>query len=75
MSLEKCMKCSFFVVAVVSSVPFDILGSHFTMMVGIFSYMADITKECERTVRIGMISLVYSVGVPFGMAFSGILIR
>lgn len=45
------------------------------MMVGIFSYMADITKECERTVRIGIISLVYSVGVPFGMAFSGILLR
>lgn len=45
------------------------------MMVGIFSYMADITTESERTVRIGIISLVYSVGVPFGMAFSGILLR
>lgn len=50
-------------------------GSHFTMMVGIFSYIADITKESERTVRIGIISLVYSVGVPFGMAFSGILLK
>lgn len=45
------------------------------MMVGIFSYMADITKECERTVRIGIISLTYSVGMPFGMAFSGILLK
>ncbi|XP_031624861.1 solute carrier family 46 member 3 isoform X2 [Contarinia nasturtii] len=52
-----------------------ITGSHFTMMVGIFSYMADITKERDRTVRIGIISLVYSVGMPFGMAFSGILIK
>lgn len=51
------------------------LGSHFTMMVGIFSYMADITKESNRTVRIGIISLTYSVGVPFGMAFSGILLK
>lgn len=51
------------------------VGSHFTMMVGIFSYMADITKESERTVRIGIISLTYSVGIPFGMAFSGILIK
>lgn len=50
-------------------------GSHFTMMVGIFSYMADITKESERTVRIGIISLTYSVGIPFGMAFSGILLK
>lgn len=54
---------------------FDVSGSHFTMMVGIFSYMADITKESERTVRIGIISLTYSVGVPFGMASSGILLR
>lgn len=45
------------------------------MMVGFFSYIADITTEKERTVRIGIISLVYSVGVPFGMAFSGILLR
>lgn len=44
-------------------------------MVGIFSYIADITKESDRTVRIGIISLTYSVGVPFGMAFSGILLR
>lgn len=50
-------------------------GSHYTMMVGIFSYIGDITKESERTVRIGIISLTYSVGVPFGMAFSGILLR
>lgn len=54
---------------------FNVSGSHFTMMVGIFSYMADITKESERTVRIGIISLTYSVGVPFGMASSGILLR
>lgn len=45
------------------------------MMVGFYSYIADITTEKERTVRIGIISLVYSVGIPFGMAFSGILIR
>lgn len=45
------------------------------MMVGIFSYIADITKESDRTVRIGIISLTYSVGVPFGMAFSGILLK
>lgn len=53
----------------------SITGSHFTMMVGFYSYIADITTEKERTVRIGIISLVYSIGIPFGMAFSGILIR
>lgn len=52
-----------------------VAGSHYTMMVGIFSYIADVTKESDRTVRIGIISLTYSVGIPFGMAFSGILLR
>lgn len=52
-----------------------ILGSHYTMMVGFYSYIADITTEKERTVRIGIIGLVHSVGFPFGMAFSGLLIR
>ncbi|XP_055299997.1 proton-coupled folate transporter-like [Sitodiplosis mosellana] len=52
-----------------------ITGSDSTMLVGIFSYMADITNEKERTFRIGIISLVYSVSVPFGMAFSGILLE
>lgn len=45
------------------------------MMVGFYSYIAEITTEKERTVRIGIISLTYSVGIPFGMAFSGILLR
>ena len=52
-----------------------IAGSGYTMLVGIYSYMADITKEKERTVRIGIISLTYSLGVPFGMSFSGILLK
>lgn len=45
------------------------------MMVGIFSYLADVTTEKERTFRIGIVSLVFSLAVPFGMAFSGILLR
>lgn len=45
------------------------------MMVGVYSYMADITKESDRTVRIGIITLVDTLSVPFGMAFSGILLK
>lgn len=45
------------------------------MMIGIFSYLADVTTEKERTYRIGLISIVYTISVPFGMAFSGILLR
>lgn len=51
------------------------VGGKYSMMIGIFSYLADVTTEKERTYRIGLISIVYTISVPFGMAFSGILLR
>lgn len=50
-------------------------GGWFTMMMGVFSYIADITTEEERTLRIGILNVCFSLGVPFGMAFSGILLK
>lgn len=44
-------------------------------MLGNYSYIASITTEKERTARIGFITLIYSLGIPFGMALSGILIK
>lgn len=45
------------------------------MLMGVFSYIADITTEEERTLRIGIVNLCFSLGVPIGMAFSGILLK
>lgn len=45
------------------------------MMMGAFSYVADVTTDEERTVRIGMINLCINLGNPIGMAFSGIFLR
>jgi fucose permease len=42
---------------------------------GVFSYIADITTEEERTLRIGIVNLCFSLGVPIGMAFSGVLLK
>jgi fucose permease len=50
-------------------------GGWFTMLMGVFSYIADITTEEERTLRIGIVNLCFSLGVPTGMAFSGILLK
>ncbi|XP_070490268.1 lysosomal proton-coupled steroid conjugate and bile acid symporter SLC46A3-like [Chironomus tepperi] len=50
-------------------------GGWFTMLMGVFSYIADITTEEERTLRIGIVNLCFSLGVPIGMAFSGILLK
>lgn len=45
------------------------------MMMGVFSYIADVTTSEERTMRIGVVNLCLSLGVPIGMAFSGILLK
>ncbi|XP_037726516.1 solute carrier family 46 member 3 [Drosophila subpulchrella] len=50
-------------------------GGWFTMLMGVFSYIADITTEEDRTLRIGILNVCFSVGVPIGMAFSGVLLK
>jgi MFS transporter, PCFT/HCP family, solute carrier family 46, member 3 len=63
-------------VAAVTEAIFPALtGGWFTMFMGVFSYIADVTTEEQRTLRIGVVNLFYSVGVPVGAALSGILVR
>ncbi|KAJ6643128.1 Solute carrier family 46 member 3 [Pseudolycoriella hygida] len=50
-------------------------GGWFTMLMGVFSYVADVTSEEDRTLRIGIVNLCFSLGVPIGMAFSGVLLK
>lgn len=63
-------------VAAVTEAIFPALtGGWVTMFMGVFSYIADVTTEEQRTLRIGVVNLFYSVGVPVGAALSGILVR
>lgn len=63
-------------VAAVTEAIFPALtGGWFTMFMGVFSYIADVTTEEQRTLRIGIVNLFYSVGVPVGAALSGILVK
>ncbi|CAH2040645.1 unnamed protein product, partial [Iphiclides podalirius] len=63
-------------VAAVTEAIFPALtGGWFTMFMGIFSYIAEVTTEEQRTLRIGIVNLFYSLGVPVGAALSGILVR
>lgn len=48
-------------------------GGWFTMIMGTFSYMGDITSVESRTVRVGVVNSFLSLGVPVGMALSGVL--
>lgn len=48
-------------------------GGWFAMFMGLFSYVADITSVESRTLRIGAVNVFVSLGVPIGMALSGVL--
>lgn len=60
-------------VVVLEAVWPGLTGGWFTMFMGIFSYIADITTVESRTLRIGAANVFLSLGVPIGMALSGIL--
>lgn len=53
----------------------SITGGWTTMFMAIFSYMGDITTVESRTLRIGIVNVFCTVGVPLGTALSGILYR
>jgi len=50
-------------------------GGWFIMFMAAFSYIADVTTVEMRTLRIGIANVFVSVGVPVGMALSGVLYR
>lgn len=50
-------------------------GGWFTMFMGIFSYIGDVTTVEERTLRIGIVNVFCSLGIPVGLALSGVAYR
>ncbi|XP_017782042.1 PREDICTED: uncharacterized protein LOC108566582 [Nicrophorus vespilloides] len=50
-------------------------GGWFTMFMGIFSYIGDVTTLKMRTLRIGVVNVFCSLGIPVGLALSGILFK
>lgn len=45
------------------------------MLMGVFSYISDVTTKEDRTIRIGIANLCFSLGIPLGMALSGVLLK
>ncbi|XP_075970203.1 lysosomal proton-coupled steroid conjugate and bile acid symporter SLC46A3-like isoform X1 [Anticarsia gemmatalis] len=52
-----------------------ITGGYVMVFMGVFSYISDITDERSRTFRIGLVNLFLTVGIPIGMALSGIMLK
>nr|XP_034824587.1 proton-coupled folate transporter-like [Maniola hyperantus] len=53
----------------------SLTGSWYTLLLGCFSYLSDITSKETRTFRIGILSLCMTVGFPIAMGLSGVLLR
>ncbi|XP_023940068.2 solute carrier family 46 member 3-like [Bicyclus anynana] len=52
-----------------------ITGGWYTMLLGTYSYLGDITSKETRTFRIGILSLCMTIGFPIGMGMSGVLLK
>ncbi|XP_050538919.1 solute carrier family 46 member 3-like [Daktulosphaira vitifoliae] len=63
------------VAGLVESIPPAMTGGWMTMFMAVFSYVGDVTTVKMRTLRIGVVNVFCSVGVPIGTALSGILFR
>uniref|UniRef100_A0A8D8WW50 Proton-coupled folate transporter n=1 Tax=Cacopsylla melanoneura TaxID=428564 RepID=A0A8D8WW50_9HEMI len=51
------------------------MGGWFTMFMAVFSYIGNIASVEKRTLRIGVVNIFCSVGVPIGTALSGIILK
>lgn len=52
-----------------------ITGGWMAMFMAVFSYIGDITTVKSRTLRIGVVNVFCSVGIPIGTALSGVLYK
>lgn len=50
-------------------------GGWMTMFMAIFSYIGDVTTLEARTLRIGVVNVFCSIGIPIGTALSGVLYK
>ncbi|XP_013184458.2 proton-coupled folate transporter [Amyelois transitella] len=53
----------------------SLTGGWYTMFLGAFSYLGDVTSRETRTFRIGILNLCMTIGFPIGMGLSGVLLK
>lgn len=70
-----CVLLLLLLLQLVESVFPALTGGWFTMFMAVFSYVADVTDKDSRTLRIGIVNVFCSLGIPIGMALSGVLYK
>ncbi len=62
-------------VVLVSSIPICLSGADVTFRMAALSYVSDISTEHGRTLRTGLISAAFTLGVPMGFALGGAAVK
>ncbi|XP_060838132.1 uncharacterized protein LOC132920081 [Rhopalosiphum padi] len=63
------------IAGIVETVPSAVSGGLPVLILAVFAYVGDISTVKNRTVRVGFVSLFFSISVTFGSALSGIVFR
>lgn len=53
----------------------SLTGGWYTMFLGTFSYLGDITSVQTRTFRLGILNLCMTIGFPVGLGLSGVMLK
>lgn len=59
----------------ISTIPKCLAGSDVTFRMAAQTYISDITAKSSRTVRTGLISAAFTLGVPIGFALGGAAVK
>lgn len=64
-----------FTVVLISTIPKCLSGADVTFRMAALSYVSDISTEQGRTLRTGLISAAFTLGVPMGFALGGAAVK
>ncbi|KAE9541328.1 hypothetical protein AGLY_004573 [Aphis glycines] len=63
------------IAGIVETIPPAVTGGLPVLILAVFAYVGDISTVENRTVRVGFVSLFFSISITFGSALSGIVYR
>ncbi|XP_025205980.1 uncharacterized protein LOC112602231 [Melanaphis sacchari] len=63
------------IAGIIETVPSAVTGGLPVLILAVFAYVGDISTVENRTVRVGLVSLFFSISITFGSALSGIVFR
>ncbi|KAL3289008.1 hypothetical protein HHI36_003451 [Cryptolaemus montrouzieri] len=57
------------------TIPYTIFGGQGCAFMGVFSYVAGLCKDKDRTLKIGTVSMCYPIGMSLGLFLTGLMLN